>query len=392
MKKVILLVAILITATTFAQKEELKVLKKIYDKDKPSEAHIESYKEALKTIETLTLSEEEKVYANFYIGMTPLVEIASLGDAATPQNQLKKFNTESFELFSTAVKETLAYEKSIGKSTYTKDINENLSWLVPLIEASAYEFNSTEDYKSASAAFYNSYTLNNQLGANLLNAAILAVQAEDYQTGLKLYEEYRDSDYLENGIVYYAINVLTEKEESFSTNAGRKYKIDIKNHTNPRDAKVSGRADILKIIAVLNIQLNDIDAAKLAYKSAVKESPNDFELLIEEANFYYNQKDTETYTLLVKEIIKKDPTNAVLYFNLGYLALSNENDLVKELNKNTNNPEIYDELLVKRKEMYMSALPYFEESHKLDPTKADTIELLKYIYNAVGMKEKAEKL
>ena len=392
MKKVTLIVAFLVSIATFAQKDELKTLKKIYSKDQPSLSDLQDYKAALKVLETSATSEEDKVYTNFYLGMLPMAELNSLGSKVTPKDIQRLMSPKNVENFANYMNETLAYEKKVGKKIYTDDINEGFSILIPQLEQAAFQLNEAKQYKMASAAFYNLYKLDKESGSSLLNAAILSVQAEDYPTALKLYEEYRDSDYLKNGTVYYAINKVNDQEESFTSKKARKTKLDLKTHEKPRDEKVSGRDDILKLIASLKVQTGDIEGAKKAYKDAVSEYPNDLSLLIEEANFYYNQNDIATYRTLVKEIIKKDPTNASLHFNIGYLSLSEDTKLVEEINKNLDKPKVYEELMTKRKALYQSALPHFEESYKLDPTSENTKIMLKSTYEVLGMKEKAAKL
>ena len=392
MKKTLLLVALTFSVATFAQKDELKTLKKIYAKDMPSSSDMVEYKSAIKSLETLATTEEDKVYTNFYAGMSPIMEMNSLGEKATPQDQMRIFSPKALDKFASSINETLEFEKKSGKKIYTDDINETLSWFIPQIEQAAFQLNEAKQFKMASTAFYSLYKLDNTSGSNLLNAAILSLQAEDYQQSLKLYEEYRDSDYLKNGFVYYATNKLNDKEESFTSKKSRKSKIDIKTHEKPRDEKVSGREGILKSIANIKAQLKDVEGAKKAYSDAKNEYPDNLNILMDEANFYYNQNDIQTYRNLIKEIIKKDPTNASLYFNIGYLGLSDDVKLVEEINKNLENPKVYSELMTKRKAMYQSALPYFEESFRLDSTNENTKMMLKSTYETLGMKEQADKL
>lgn len=392
MKKTLLLVALTFSVATFAQKDELKTLKKIYAKDIPSSSDMVEYKSAIKSLETLAATEEDKVYANFYAGMTPIMEMNSLAEKATPQDQMRIFSPKALDKFASSINETLEYEKKSGKKIYTDDINETLSWFVPQVEQVAFQLNEAKQYKMASTAFYSLYKLDNTSGSSLLNAAILSQQGEDYKQALKLYEEYRDSDYLKNGYVYYATNKLNDQEESFTSKKARKSKLDMKTHEKPRDEKVSGRSGILKSIASIKAQLNDVEGAKKAYKDAVTEYPDDLSLLTEQANFYYNQKEIETYKNMIKDIIKKDPNNASLHFNIGYLGLSEDVQLVEEINKNLDKPKVYADLMAKRKAMYESALPHFQESYRLDPANENTKMMLKSTYEVLGMKDKADKI
>jgi tetratricopeptide (TPR) repeat protein len=392
MKKVTLIVAFFISIATFAQKDELKTLKKVYEKDQPSQEDVDKYKSAVKSLESVATSEEDKISAVFYNGILPLLEIAKLGEKVTPQDQMRIFNPEALGNFTKAINATLDFEKKSGKKNYTSDINEILSFFTPMLEEAAFQLNAAKQYKQSSAAFYNLYQLDKTAGANLLNAAIQAAQAEDYKNALKYYEEYNDSDYLKNGYIFYAFNELTGKEETFTSRSARKTRLDLKSHSKPRDVKVGGKDNVLANIADFKTKLGDIEGAKKAYKESKELNSDNVNVLINEANLYSSIGDKETFNLLINEIIKKDPTNASVHFNIGYSTLAEDVKLVEEINKSLDNYKVYDELTAKRKVMYEKALPHFEESYRLDPNNENTKIMLKSSYEVLGMKEKASKL
>lgn len=392
MKKVTLIVAFFISIASFAQKDELKTLKKIYDKDQPNQEDIDKYKSAIKSLEGIATSEEDKISAVFYDGMLPFLEVAKLGKNATPQDQMRIFNPEALSKFTKAVNTTLDFEKKSGKKNYTSDINETLSWFSPMLEEAAFQLNGAKQYKQSATAFYNLYQLDKTSGANLLNAGIQAAQAEDYKNALKYYEEYNESDYLKNGYIFYAFNELTGKEETFTSRSARKSRLDLKSHSKPRDVKVGGKDNVLANIANFRAKLGDVEGAKKAYKESKELNSDNIDVLINEANLYSSTGDKVTFNSLINEIIKKDPTNASVHFNIGYAALAEDVKLVEEINKNLNNYKVYDELTAKRKVMYEKALPHFEESYRLDPANENTKIMLKSAYEVLGMKEKASKL
>src|SRR5574343_1621322 len=84
MKKLILSATLLLSVATFAQKDELKTLKKIYAKDAPSAEEIQTYKTTLTALETLATEESDKVYTNFYKVMLPILELSSQGATPNP--------------------------------------------------------------------------------------------------------------------------------------------------------------------------------------------------------------------------------------------------------------------------------------------------------------------
>ena len=94
MKKLVLSAALLLSVATFAQKEELKTLKKIYAKETISVKDLEAYKTASDALNTLATEESDKVYAKFYSVMFPTIELASKGDKATMQDQMNLYKPE----------------------------------------------------------------------------------------------------------------------------------------------------------------------------------------------------------------------------------------------------------------------------------------------------------
>lgn len=363
MKRILMVVALAITTMTFAQKEELKTLKKIYSKDTPSTKDLKNYKDNLSALESKATEEGDKVYANFYKGMLPLLELANLGQNAKPEDQMKIFNPNSLSNFASAVSETLEYEKKSGKKVYTDDINETLSWFKPTLNQIALQLNTAKKYKEASGLFYSIYKMDKTEGSNLENAAILAVQSEDFHLAEKLYDEYKSSDYLNNGIEYFAMNKATGNEDSFPNREAMVNLIAKGTHEKPRTQKVSDKKpDVYKMVALIASHNGKLEKAKAAINEALELNPNDDEL-------------------------KKE--GARIYFNEAYEMLKDDQKLVDEINANRDNKTKYDELMQKRKDEFKNALPSFEKAYSLNPNDVNTKNLLKATYETLGMKDKA---
>ncbi|MCD8518650.1 MAG: hypothetical protein LRY32_03175, partial [Flavobacterium sp.] len=172
----------------------------------------------------------------------------------------------------------------------------------------------------------------------------MAVQAEDYKLAQKLYEEYVTSDYLNNGITFYAINKANGNEEEFDSKEQRSQFISLGSHEKPRDVKnATKKVDALKMLAILYSQNKETDKAKVTYSDARKLAPNDEELMKGEFQIYYNS-------------------------GISYLA--EEENIVKEINASRDNPKKYDELVQRRKELFSKALPDFEKAYSINPSDA----------------------
>jgi tetratricopeptide (TPR) repeat protein len=433
-KFAILVSAILISISAFAQKDELKTLKKIYDKDAPSEKDMADYKAAVALAEThlATATESEKVYINFYKGMTPILDVNNVMSkpGATPQQMLPYINADKISQMTTALTDVLAYEKKSGKQVYTKDIEETIASFSPMLLQYAQALGTQKKYKDTAIVLYSLYQLDPKDQDNLYYAANYAVNAQDYDLALKYYDELKKLNYSGEGTIYYAASLASEKEESFATKEERDKFITLKTHNKPREEKIpSKRGEIYKNIALILVQKGKIDEAKAAIADAKKENPDDSSLLVTEADLYLQLKDTATYQRLIGEAIAKDPNNADLVYNMGvmsmqadqladaekyfikavaidpkyvnaYLNLSairfkDDKKLVDEMNKLTTSEKDnkkYAVLKAQREALFKSVLPYLEKAHEFAPDNQDVIDNLMSVYNFLEMTDKYKAL
>ncbi len=367
MKKLILSATLLLSVAAFAQKDELKVLKKIYAKDAISEKDLEAYKAANDALQSLATEESDKVYAKFYNVMYPTVVLASKGAKATPQEQFSLYTLDFIKEYAAVIDETMAFERKSGKKIYTDDLLEEKREFKQTLSTLAMSFNTAKKYKEAASLFYALYTFDKaNEGKSLQNAAILSVQGEDYKVAVNYYEELVASDYVTNGIVYFAFNKATGAEEEIASKEDRDRFISLSLYEKPRETKVSdNKPEFLRILALLYRQNNDFENAKATFAKARVLAPNDEEL-------------------------KKGEFE--LYYNLGYAGLSEEEKLVAEINASRADKKKFDALMAKRKEMFMNIIPNFEKAFALDPTHASTKSILKMAYEVTGQAEKAKAM
>lgn len=367
MKKLVLSATLFLSVATFAQKDELKTLKKIYAKETISVKDLETYKSTSDALQNLATEEADKVYAKFYKVMYPTIELASKGEKATLQDQMKLYNPEFIKEYGVVIDETIAFEKKTGKIVYTDDLIIEKDQFKQGIMTFALALNSASRFKEASAAFYNLYTFDpKNEGKSLQNAAILAVQANDAKLGEKLYEEFYKSDYLNNGVIYYATNKASGVEEDLGTRENRTKNIGAGFYENPRDEKVNKmKPEVQRILSILYVQNGEIAKAKEIFTEARMQNPNDEELKTGEFN---------------------------LYFNEGFAGLKDEDRLVAEINASTANKKKYDELMAQRKAMFQKVIPSFEKAYSINPTDANTKNILKLAYEITGQLEKAKAI
>ncbi|MEO4005981.1 tetratricopeptide repeat protein [Flavobacterium sp. CAU 1735] len=434
-KYALLATSMLFSAASFAQKDELKTLKKLYAKDVLSTSDISEYKSAANKLSGMSgLAESDLVYANFYKAMTPLLELmtasAASGGAPNMQALVKAFTPAKINEMATSLNATLDFEKKNGKKVYTDDINETITEYKPVLINYAITLNQASKFKEAGQVFEAIYNLDKKDEGNLYNASILALQAQDFDLALKYLYELKNINYSGEGTMYYAVNKASGNEESFNSDADRKASIKLGLHEKPRDEKVpSKRGEIYKNIASILVHQGKIDEAKKAISEAKAANPGDTSLMLAEANLYLDAKDFTNYKRIITEVLEKDPNDADLLFNLGVIStnsgdiedakkyykraievnpnyfnaynnlgalmLFGEDKMVKEMNSLGTTPKDnkrFDELKAKRNKMYTDALPYFEKALQIEPKEPNIKAVLLNAYQVLEMDAKYKAL
>jgi tetratricopeptide (TPR) repeat protein len=432
----ILIAALLISMGVFAQKDEFKTLKKIYDKDKPSTKDVFQYKAAIVAVTPLVSASnaEEVVYLNFYKAATPFLEMteamAKPENQGNPQSALKFFTTAKIEEFSQSTEAVLAYEKKSGKSVFTKDIQEMVVMFKPTLVSYAINLANEKRYVDASSVLNSIYKMDPIDAEKLYYAASYSVSAKDYESSLRYYLKLKELNFSGEKINYTAIYKLNDAEESFASQLDRDRAVKIGTHTDPKDEKEpSKRGEIYKNIALIYISQGKTELAKDAILEARKVNPDDTSLILSEADLYLKLNDMATYSKLIKEVLEKDPNNADLLYNLGVISSQNKDKknaeiyflkaielkpdyanayynmaslrldegqaVLEEMNKlgmSAAENKKYEALKEKRTDIVKDAAVLLEKTISLDNTISDAKEVLLSVYKALEMTEKVKAL
>lgn len=430
-KHIVFASAVLVSVSSFAQKDELKTLKKIYAKDIPSTNDMAEYKANVAKLESLATEEGDKVYANFYKSMLPILEVTSLGATVTPVQLANAFNLKAITDLATGLNATLDYEKKVGKKVYTDDIIETIGATKPTLINIAVGLSDNKKYKEAADVLHAVYLLDKKDQDKLFYAASYAVNALNYDQALEYYYQLKALNYSGEGTVYWATNKASKKEETFATKEQRDlFVTKAGTHEKPRDEKVdSKRGEIYKNIALILVEKGKIEEAKTAVADAKKENPNDASLVLTEADLYLKVNDFATYTKLVNEALAKDPNNADLIYNLGVIStnankldeaekyykkalevnpnyfnallnlselkLRADEKLVTEMNKlgtSDKDNKRYEAIKAERDRNFKSALPYLEKAVELQGDNEAAKKTLLSVYNALEMTDKYKAL
>jgi len=102
------------------------------------------------------------------------------------------------------------------------------------------------------------------------------VNAKDYDTALKLYEELKGLNYSGKATYYYAVNKVNSQEDFFNNAVDRDRMVKMGTHEKPRTENVpSKRGEIYKNVALIYVQQGKMDLAKKAVSDARKANPDD---------------------------------------------------------------------------------------------------------------------
>jgi len=432
----ILATALLISIGAFAQKDEFKTLKKIYDKDKLSAKDVVQYKDAVTSATPLVSAsnEEDVVYLNFYKAGIPFIEMteamAKPENQINPQAALKFFTPEKIAAFSKSAVAVLAYEKKSGKAVFTKDIQEKTLMYKPTLLSYVISLADQKRFIDASAVLYSIYELDKKDQEKLYYAASYAINAKEYALAYDYYKILKDSNFSGEKTNYLAVSKINDKEEPFETKEDRDRAVKIGTHTTPKDVnEPSKRGEIYKNMALILIDQGKQDQAILAIQEARKINPEDVTLIMSEADLYLKTNDMTKYAAAVKEVIEKDPTNPDLFYNLGVTSYKNNDaknaevyylkaielkpnyayayyniaairldegqvllDQMNKLGTTAAENKKYDVLKEKRIGLLKDAMVLLEKTINADNKYTDAKEVLLSVYKALEMKEKAKAL
>lgn len=434
-KHIVLASALLVSVSSFAQKDELKKLKKIWDKDAISANDLTEYKTNLEKLKPLATSEEDKIYYDFYRVNVPDMEMALLKKGLTPdklmEKMLKTTTPKMISEMADAYNAILDYEKKIGKKTFTDDIKTKIEVFKPELLNAAVALGDAKNYKESASLLHSIYMLDKTDVDMLFYAAGYSVNAEDYDKAIEYYNELKRLNYSGESTNYYATNKTTKVEENFGNKQLRDISVNsAKTHEKPRDEKTpSKRGEIYKNVALILVQQGKTNEAITAIQDARKINPDDESLLFTEMDLYLKLNDFDKYTSLVNEALAKNPTNADLIFNLGVVAgnankideakkhylraieikpdyanaylnlselmLRSDEKFVDEMNKlgtSEKDNKRYTVLKAEREKNFNAILPYLEKAVELDPTSQPAKKTLLSVYNALEMTDKYKAL
>ena len=403
-KYVVLGLALMICSFSFAQKKEIKEAEKAIKSSNFANAKV-----AIQKAESLMSAMDEKTKAKFYFLKAQAFYANGSGNNSDITVALNSFKS---------LKEV---ETKSGKKTYTPQANDiKLSMSNAFIKKGSDAFEQ-KNYDVSYTNFERAYRVSPNDTLYLYNAASVAVLGKKYDVALEMYDELMALGYTGISIEYFATDIATGEEQSFPNKSLRDITVKTGAHDKARDVKKDSKAsEIAKNIALIYVEQGDNDKAIEAIENAKLLSPNDFNLLVSEANIMYKIGDKAKYAELISEALEINPDNVDLLFNLGVVAadakdfeearkyynmaiekdptytkaklnmaaliLDQEQDIIEEMNglgSSAADDKRYDELKNARQQLYKDAIPYLTAILEVDPNNLSAAKTLMNIYSAI---------
>lgn len=396
-KQVVFALALLIGAFSFAQKKELKAVEKAIKSSNFAEA-----KTLLNQVESMMGSADAKLQDKFYFLKGQALYANGTGTNADLESAMANFNKV--------------------KEGYTQEINDVKTSMLSSLLTKAQNALENKNFAASSKGFEQAYKLSPKDTVYLYYAASTAVNGQDYDTALGMYEELKDLGFTGVATEYYAYNKEKGEDELFGSKQMRDLSVKAGTHIKPEDKQSDSKsAEIVKNIALIYINNGENEKAIEAMKAARQENPDDLNLLLSEANVHYKMGHIDRFKELMQEATAKDPNNPELLYNLGVISneagdaesakkyyqkaidldpnyvnaqinmaaliLDSEQSIIDQMNNLGNSAadnRKYDELKAQRQQIYKDAIPYLQAALDSQPDNIQAAKTLMNIYTAVG--------
>ena len=383
MKKVMILLAIVLTANVMMAQKKDRTDAYMYNKNG-------QYEKAMISIEKCVNHEQ-------FLGMKPNDQSqAWLYRASIYQNILQSPDEAVRNLAPDALEKV--YEslmKCMENQSFMNDNKQEIYQRVSAVMNTYYtkgaDYYNAGDFAAAAPMFKKAYDIAKSLGSNdandMLNlAATSSLRAEDYQTALDYFTEMKNNGVDDVNIYKHlaaAYHGLGNEEKAFEMiNEGlEKYPGDaamIIEKVNVYLKQGKGEEAINDLVELHNLDPNN--ASILFILGTIYGDENN--------DVYNSDKAIEYY----EEAIKLNPNYYDAIYNLGAMYITLSNKLKTEANDlPLNETARYNELVEQAEELVRTGLPYVKQAYEAQPTP-EVKQVLKTMYVQLKMFDEAKAL
>lgn len=405
MKKTFLIItALLMTVMVYSQRQELREASRSLNNNNYNAA-----KQALSKIEGQIASQDASTQAEYYL-------YKGQAYAGTAKN-----NVQDFTVAADSFKKVIELEKS-GRQRHTRQATEDIQNLISALVNGAIDDQNNQRFSLASSKLYTSYNLSKNDTVYLYFAAINAASANEYDNAINFYEKLLQMGYTGIETEYYVTEKESGEEILISSKQEQSLAVMSGDYERPVVRKTESRQpQILSDLVLIYTEMGQIEKARSIIKDAQKSDPGNIALIQAEANIALQMEDMKTYNELMQKIIKTDPNNPDIYYNLGVssasigdtenakkyyeqalridpkntnskinlavLILDRESAIIDEMNSlgtSAADNRKYDQLRAERDNIYREAVPLLESALSDRANDGDIMRTLMNIYSILG--------
>ncbi|MDA9357007.1 tetratricopeptide repeat protein [Flavobacteriaceae bacterium] len=420
-QKIIFLIFSLIVFNSFGQKKELKAAEKAL-----KTKNFVSAKENIVAVEVYDLSNidlKTKIKYHYIKGLAYYED----GDSNLANTYLALDN----------FKKVISLEENSTYKTYSDKVKPLKTTMLNKFVQKATTALESKDYKTSYMNLESAFRVSTRDTLYLYNAALLATETKDFDKAMNFYKELEDLGFTGVTTNYYATDILSDEEQSFTSESNRDLFVKAGSHKEPRnEITESVELSVFRSMAAIYRDFDDSIKALEYIAKAKKISELDINVILLEANIRWELGEVENYKELISKALEIDPTNADLLYNLGIVSVKNndpesamlyyeraiavnpkytnaylqignlileqQDPIIKQmdgLGMSTADYNKYDQLSIELENIQRKASSYFESVIDFEPNNNEAVKTLRSIYSALGddenyklMKEKLEKI
>ena len=328
------------------------------------------------------------------------------------------------------------------KDFHSKGLGPIVGNIAVQLHQGAIDAYNAKDFEKSSKGFVNAYNVYSSALVSktdttlLYNAATVAVSGNDYPSAIEIYLQLIEMDYTGLATIYEATNKETGEKQSFNNKKDMKMQTKlglVENDTIYTTKNL--QSSMYRTVGSIYLNMGDVldeskkEEKKEYYHKALEilkegkaKFPGDYDLLLTLGNTYLKEGDNQGFVDAMKEAIEKDPTNEVLYYNIGVVSadlgmkveakeaykkaieikpdytdayinlaamiLGREKEINEEISAlpirlNKKNKAKFNRLKKEKNGVYKEAITYLEGAYEFDKTNVALLQTMKNIYYAL---------
>lgn len=340
-KYLLRLLLFFISLSAVAQKDEIKTAQNELNNGNPQAAL-----STLKACEYLITNAKDQDRSEFF---------NLKGKAFTSLANKNIETAKNLCLAVSAYEELIVSEVDSGNLKYAVQAKTAIKEIKDNLEKSANEDSNVNKYADCANKMYYLYQMDKKDTLKLYYAASNFMNAKEYDSALKNFEELKSLNFTGKGIQYFATNKKSKIEELFASANHRDSNIKAGTHEIPRNVMApSKKIDVYRSLAQIYTEKGNTDNAE---------------------NYY-------------KKIIDLNPKYIDAYINMAYLKLDKRKALTDEISNlgtSAKDMKVYEELKAKKDLVIKSAVSYLEKGNTIEPKNIEISKMLLNLYRALDM-------